>query len=480
MFTTGFLPLVRSLLLNILVPLVPWILFFRLVFWTRFHWILLWLLSRFVGVGVVAHWLFNIQFVWFGIGIGEYIVLLIFLLVGVCFRMRKTKTARKEFWDSLAIECNTHALKTSWHDLNTWTKRLTWGMVVSILWFLINAFVFATQFPTYADDSFGNRNRPILNILHDGWIKLFGERDEILARWRLGYPVHIAWYKALISEMQWWYNDVYTDLLQWLSVLFILVFLSIVTRQKTKNVFYTLLPGTLIFSLPLIFIHTVESYHDLLVTLYAILVSYTVYEFLEKKDTHFLSLGILLWCIMAYIKIEWLIIYCTAILFSLLVILFIQKKWLSILKNMQKSDRYSMGLSFVLFFLPFQWVRLFHWLWFNPSSLETGEVIDTKVHWEIFDYFKPIFWWADNYWIWLIIVFLVAIMMHKIWKNKQYSLLYFFLVPLTVFILFTLVFLLTNNYQWVLNQTTVNRVYTMVFVLLFAFIWIFTYEYERK
>jgi hypothetical protein len=33
-----------------------------------------------------------------------------------------------------------------------------------------------------------------------------------------------------------------------------------------------------------------------------------------------------------------------------------------------------------------------------------------------------------------------------------------------------LVFLLTSNYQWVMNQTTVNRVYTMIFVILFSFI----------
>ncbi|MBP6256773.1 hypothetical protein KA405_03485 [Patescibacteria group bacterium] len=83
-------------------------------------------------------------------------------------------------------------------------------------------------------------------------------------------------------------------MLQRLSMFFVLSFITIVTRQKTKNILYALLPGTLIVSLPLVFIHTVESYHDLLVTLYAILVSYSVYEFLEKKETHFLSLGVLL------------------------------------------------------------------------------------------------------------------------------------------------------------------------------------------
>ncbi len=480
MFDTGFWTILYSLLLNIIVPLVPWTLFLWIFFWTKRKWVLLYILSWFIWVGVVAHWLFNLQFVRFGIWIEEYFVLLGVLLLILWGKIRIKKQFQADYLRTLSINCDCNHWFKERNQYWRWMKLLTWGMLLSILWFLINSFVFTTSFPTYADDSFSNRNKPILNILHDGWVKFFGERNEILARWRLWYPIHIPIYKALIVEMQWGYNDITTDMLQRLSMFFVLSFITIVTRQKTKNILYALLPGTLIVSLPLVFIHTVESYHDLLVTLYAILVSYSVYEFLEKKETHFLSLGVLLWCIMAYIKIEWLIIYCTAIVFSLVVVLFIQKKWLGILKNIQKSDRYVMGISLVLFFLPFQWVRIFHWLWFNPSSIETGEVIDTKVHWEIFDYFKPIFWWEDNYWVSMIIVILAAIMVHKIRKNKQYSLLYFFLVPLTVFILFTLVFLLTNNYQWVLNQTTVNRVYTMVFVFFFAFIWIFTYEYEKK
>jgi hypothetical protein len=86
---------------------------------------ILWLLSWFVGVGVVAHWLFNLQFVWFGIGIGEYSVLLVILCVGLFIRIKKTNVSLKDFVATLSISCNMHAVKKSWYDLSIWSKRIT-------------------------------------------------------------------------------------------------------------------------------------------------------------------------------------------------------------------------------------------------------------------------------------------------------------------------------------------------------------------
>jgi len=48
-----------------------------------------------------------------------------------------------------------------------------------------------------------------------------------------------------------------------------------------------------------------------------------------------------------------------------------------------------------------------------------------------------------------------------------------------MFILFNLAFLITANYKWVLNQTTVNRVFTMVFVILLSFISILIFDYAN-
>ena len=86
---------------------------------------LLWLLSWFIGVGVVAHWLFNLQFVWFGIGIGEYSVLLVLLCIGLCIRIKKTNVSLKDVVATLSVSCDMHAVKKSWHELSMRSKRVT-------------------------------------------------------------------------------------------------------------------------------------------------------------------------------------------------------------------------------------------------------------------------------------------------------------------------------------------------------------------
>jgi uncharacterized membrane protein (DUF485 family) len=112
------------------------------------------------------------------------------------------KTSLGNYFTNLRISFHFSEYKNDFLQARTYEKVLISGMLISVIWFFVNSFVFTTHFPTYADDSFSNRNKPILNILHDGGVKLFGPREEILARGRLGYPIHIAIYKTVIAKFQ--------------------------------------------------------------------------------------------------------------------------------------------------------------------------------------------------------------------------------------------------------------------------------------
>lgn len=482
MFTTSIGLLLRSLLLNILLPRVAGILFVRLVFGTKRTWRLLHLLARFIGVGVVAHWLFNLQFIRFGVGVGEYLLLLAVLLAAMAIKLSVTKQSITNYLHTLRMSLVREEIKTSYTSLSRIEKILTRLAGWLSLGFVVTSFVFTSNFPTYADDSFWNRNRPIINILHDGGVHLFGAQDEILARGRLGYPIHIPIYKSLIAGLQGGYNDIYVSLFQRLCLLFAIGFISIVTWDKTKNILWTVLPAGLICSLPLVFIHTVEGYHDLPVTLYAVVALRFFYSYLKTRDLSFLTWGLLVGFILSYLKIEGLIIYFPAIVLTLLGILLREGTLWDRLKAFftNKKSLLLTGGYLLFFLIPFQIVRIIHGLWFNPSSLESGEVLDQTVHREIFKQFKPIFFQEDNYGVALIIVVFSLYMLVRFLKKRQYTAALLVVTPLVVFVLFTLVFLLTNNYQWVLNQTTVNRVYTMCFVILFAFIWVSLDEYAKS
>jgi amino acid transporter len=53
-------------------------------------------------------------------------------------------------------------------------------------------------------------------------------------------------------------------------------------------------------------------------------------------------------------------------------------------------------------------------------------------------------------------------------KKNEAKQRFLFLVPLMMFGVITMVFLITENYKRVLDQTTVNRVFTVIFIV-FAF-----------
>jgi TRAP-type C4-dicarboxylate transport system permease large subunit len=146
-----------------------------------------------------------------------------------------------------------------------------------------------------------------------------------------------------------------------LSLLFALLFVSHITWEKTKKLLWTLLPATLILSLPLLFIHSVESYHDLPLVLYAILVVYFLFVYLKEQEYESLLMAVLLTCIMASIKIEGLIIYAAAACICFLFFLRQQKQLQKLFQCILQKKQLILLLAVVcLFFLPFQIVRMAH------------------------------------------------------------------------------------------------------------------------
>ena len=68
----------------------------------------------------------------------------------------------------------------SYKNLSTFEKVLTISGIIFVLWFFINSFVHTMSFPSYADDTFGNRSKAAINIFYDGGVKMFGNTGEIL------------------------------------------------------------------------------------------------------------------------------------------------------------------------------------------------------------------------------------------------------------------------------------------------------------
>lgn len=471
MFETSASLFFQWLLYNILLPIIPWIFFLRLFFGKKIKGLLLYILWRFLGVWVVAFSLFNLQFIHFWIGVWEYFWILWLIIILFIGKFIYKKEKLSDYISTLEIKSPIDQIKQSFISLSKTEKIFTIVSSIFTLIFLIVSFVHVNKFPTYADDSFWNRHRPVMNIIQDGWVKLFWAEDEILARWRLWYPIYIPIYKALVSDFMWWFNDIYINIRQRFILFWLLLFSTYFTRNKTKNIFYTVLPSALICALPLVYFHAVEWYMELASVTYAILMIWWLYEYIKSdyKNYHFVILSIICWWILSNIKNDWIVVYLPWIIIAFLLILVLDKKVNLFFKQLvQKNSIIWFILSLIYFYIPFLFVKLYYWLWFNQAAWEASWMwISQTVHREIFNVIPSLFTKADNYnTILLLIIFAWYLYFTKLGKKEKFLI----MTPLFILIILILVFLLTENYVFALNQTTINRVFTTTFIILLFFI----------
>jgi len=483
MFETSFLLLLKYLVLNILIPFFPWLFFMWIFYGDKFRWLILYLLSWFVWVWVVAFSLLNIQFVHFWIWIFEYFVILWLLLFIFLWKLLFKKQKIWSYLQTLKIKNMISFIKKSFLGL-TVTEKI-FAVIISIysLYFVFISWIASFSLPTYWIDAFWNRNDSAYNIYMDWWINLFWDESEILWRWRVWYPIQIWAYKALISKFVWWLNDIYFNMWQYLVFLFGLLFIFCITFEKTKDFFKSVLPIWLIISLPLVFFHSYEWYMDLPLIIYCVISAWLFYQYLESRDFDYLSLWFLFWFIASNIKNDWFVVFFPWLLLALFVVLCLNKnlkftiKWfLKDNLNLWKSVWY-----FIYFLLPFLIVRLVGWLWFNQAGYVKSWIwFDDVIHWGMFRYFETIFLRMDNYNLILIMLFLVVLSIFtKRWRNSNDKL--FILAWLVMFLILIAVFLFTVDYRYFENQTTVNRVFTMCFIMVLAFAgFIFDGKFMKK
>ena len=208
--------------------------------------------------------------------------------------------------------------------------------------------------------------------------------------------------------------------------------------------------------------------------IYCIICIRLFYEYLRNKDFDYLSLWLLFWFIISYIKNDGFVVYFPWLLFALLIVLCVKKDLLSTVKWFFKdrNNFLKSTLYLVYFFLPFLLVKIIHWLWFNQAAGEASWIwLSNNIHREIFSQFPHIFLNMDNYNL-ILIILLFILIIFIIEKQRKDNKSVFLYSSLTIFWILIAVFLFTDNYRFVMDQTTVNRVFTTCFMLVLGFSWI--------
>lgn len=475
MFETSIILSIKQIIINFIVPLVPGVLFLWIIYWTKIKWILLLILWWFIGTWLIAARIFNLQIFHFWIGKAEYIVLLVVLVLIFIIKSIKFKNSLSSYIKTLKNDISINDIKQSYKKSSK-IKRVIIITSSIIIWrIVVITWIHTITMPTYSEDSFVNWNQASINMYQDWWMKITWQENEILGRGRLWYPIHMPIYKTTISKLLGWFYDIWINLRQRYSLIWLLIFVFTVTFFQTKNLFASILPWALICSLPLIYFHTTDWYLDLACAIYSILTIRAFYQYQKNNDLEYLSLWILLWVILANIKNTSIVLYLPTIVISLLIFLAAQKKLIKAFKEFFKEKKQLyLSIFYIAFFtLPFIIIKLIHNLGYNQAAyLKSWVWLSSTIHREIFSIFPRMFFKTSTYNIILIILLLIiCIAIYNFRKTKWELLL--IITPLLLFINFIIFFLFTENYLYALDQTAINRFLVMSFVVFLWFSWYF-------
>ncbi|EKE26177.1 MAG: hypothetical protein ACD_4C00394G0002 [uncultured bacterium (gcode 4)] len=481
MFDTSLLFDFKAILLNLLIPIIPWILILWIFFWNKFSWTFNYLYGWFLWIWTISFSLFNLQFLYFWIWVKEYFWLVLLLILILSIKAFFLKQNYLFYFKTLKLEIITISqIKKTYLESTSTQKILSALFLLSLVWFMFISFFTNITFPTYFDDTFGNWNKPAINIYNDWGVKMFWAENEILWRWRLWYPIFIPIYKAVITDFFWKWNEIYINLFQFISFLLIIIFITHISFKHTKNIFKAILPIFLISWIPLVYFHIIDWYLDFICAVYAILMIYNIFIYLKDWDFDNFSLWMAFWFILSYMKNDGFIVYFSWVIFSFLIVLFIKKNIKIFLKELIQKRNLLKNLFFLMyFFAPFYIIKSYYNLWWNQAAWEKSWV-GLSFHSEIFNIYPEIFFNENNFNL-MLIFFWIAIfsfLRKKIYNNSE--LLFIILSPVLIFIILNVVFLFTSNFAFALNQTTINRVFMVDFVIFLAYTSFFIQDEKQK
>lgn len=313
-------------------------------------------------------------------------------------------------------------------------------------------FLDITSIPTYQDDSFANWNMRAQVFAERESLILDKADPEFLGMGYKQYPLTPYLLKTFLSFFAVSWSDTYINLPSFLFFLSSLVLIFFTVLRITEDRFLSCIGFYIGASLPLYFIHGTSPYFDVFQGTYFLLAILSVFLFLRKEVAWIIPaifLGIL-----GFTKSEWLIIYMTAGLASLAVFLFfsseIQKQWKTYLK---------IFLGAIIVNLPFIIFKLSYGLGFGNGD---ASVWATKLslHTEIFYPLYIALFQEGNYNLFpffFSLIFIGALLTKKFRKNPFTGENIFLFAGILSFSMVLFVYLTTFTYQYVLDQTGINR-----------------------
>lgn len=377
-------------------------------------------------------------FAWSGISIGVVKFIDIILLLGLAFM-----NYRNNIWRRL-VSYDAPAYR--------FTKR-DWFMIPIVVLILFKAFFSffnSTHVPSYFDDEKGNWNIKSKIIYHAGIISTSSGSEAYLGGGgHMGYPLNFILYKAYVADFMGTWDESYINLITFLifNLVIVLVIFSFPNRL------FWVIVGYLIYSIPLVSWHSGTSYYDLMYACFYLLSLIFLLRYISTKDDIFLILiGICLYSAI-FTKNEGMILITPSILLGVGYYLFRER-------TLKKSLYLVAPMLLIIPHLIYRWI---YSLPFNPMEGAAKYGFHSDSLSLFFTYFTQ---WGSYNIFWFVFFALTIYFFRDLWKEKYRPIA--IAIGSLIFAVFV-VFSFTNNYQFLLDQTTINRTLIVLMMSILYF-----------
>ena len=202
---------------------------------------------------------------------------------------------------------------------------------------------------------------------------------------------------------------------------------------------------------------------------YSVLSIRFLYEFLRTKDPRTVVLAVFLISTLVNIKNDGFVIYTGGIVVAYLGLTLLLGQLRDSRQALTKTHRRQVAITLVTCFLPYIVIKLALGLGFNQAAGDSTAAAATGIHREIFSVIPHTFSAMDNYGLIGITAVVYIYALIRLLKKKKYPELGYILPGFMIGILFLAAFLFTADYAFVMDQTTVNRVFSMTFLIIISF-----------
>lgn len=357
-------------------------------------------------------------------------------------------------------------IKHQFLSFPSWLKLWSFIFLVWLLVKLFFGFIDITHVPTYQDDTFGNRNYRAKVFYERESLVLDSKDKDFLGQGYKQYPLTPSLYKTYLIKFTWTRNEWLVNLPSFMFYICALLLVFFVLLRQTQNLKRAGLWLFMLSAIPLYYVHWTNPYFDVFQSVYFFAALSIFYIFIQNKLPF--ALPILFIGMLWYTKSEWLLIFTVTVFATYILRYLIKDKW-----NITKEvlNRFFIIIWWVLLInLPFIIFKLSYGLWFWSWEANVAQTV-LSLHTEIFPaLYRALFvWWSYNLLFSSFVIALVYVLFKK--RLDKHTTLWFLLWFFIAFVTIIFIYLTTFTYQYVLDQTGINRsmmqiIPVLVFVLV--------------